>query len=63
MSSPSKDARPAGEPAYLVFDVETVPDGELLRRVRYSADKLTSEQAVQRARSEALERKIGRAHV
>lgn len=49
-----------GEPAYLVFDIETVPDGELIRRVKYSQEAVNPQQAVQRARADALERSEGR---
>lgn len=47
-------------PAYLVFDVETVPDGELIRRVRYPGETISVEQAVERMREEVLERTEGR---
>lgn len=47
-------------PAYLVFDVETIPDGELLRRVKYPEEGLSIPDAVERARTEALERSSGR---
>lgn len=54
------DRPSAAEPAYLVFDIETVPDGELLRRVRYANEPIGPEEAVRRARAEALERSDGR---
>jgi predicted PolB exonuclease-like 3'-5' exonuclease len=41
--------------AFLVFDTESVPDGDLLRRVKYPGDALTPEQAIERARQEARE--------
>ena len=50
----------ASEPAYLVFDVETVPDGELLRRVKYPGEEISDEEAVQRAKEEMLQRSGGR---
>ena len=34
------------EPAFLVFDIETVPDGELIRRVRFSKEEMTGEDAI-----------------
>lgn len=46
--------------AYLVFDIETVPDGELLRRVKYPGENLSDDAAVERARAEALEKTGGR---
>lgn len=55
-----KTKTPETEPAFLVFDIETVPDGELLRRVRYAKQSISPEEAVRRARAEALERSEGR---
>jgi len=48
-------APPAAGPAtaFLVFDTESVPDGDLLRRVKYPDRDLTPEEAVERARQEA----------
>lgn len=46
MTTPAK-------PAYLVFDIETVPDGKLIGRTRYPELGLSPEEAVQRAREEA----------
>lgn len=51
---------PSAEPAYLVFDVETVPDGELIRRVRYPDERISVRAAVERLRGEMLERSKGR---
>ena len=42
--------------AYLVFDVETVGDGELIARVQYPNEDLDPDVAVDRFRSELLER-------
>jgi predicted PolB exonuclease-like 3'-5' exonuclease len=47
-------------PAYLIFDIETVPDGELLRRVKYPGEGLSVEAAVERARAEAREKSGGK---
>ena len=41
-------------PRYLVFDVESVADGELVSRVRYPGDDLTPEEAVDRYRAELM---------
>ncbi len=49
----------ATRPAYIVFDIETIPDGELLSRVRYPGENLTAEQAVQRAQEEEKHRHGG----
>ncbi len=39
--------------AYLVFDTETVPDGRLVRQVKYPGEDLTPEEAIARAQAEA----------
>jgi 3'-5' exonuclease len=41
--------------AFLVFDTESVPDGQLIGRVKYPGQKLTPEEAIERARAEARE--------
>lgn len=41
--------------SYLVFDVEAVGDGEMIAKVRYAQDGLTSAQALRRYRDELLE--------
>ncbi|HVS38425.1 MAG TPA: 3'-5' exonuclease, partial [Gemmataceae bacterium] len=41
--------------AFLVFDTESVPDGQLLARVKYPGEDLTPEAAVEKARTEARE--------
>lgn len=46
-------------PAFLVFDIETVPDGELIRRVKYPGEKLSTDEAIRRVRQEALDRSGG----
>jgi predicted PolB exonuclease-like 3'-5' exonuclease len=43
------------EPAYLIVDTESVPDGRLLGKVKYADQSLTDEQAVARAQAEARE--------
>lgn len=40
---------------YLIFDVETVGDGDLIQRVRYPDDKLSPRDAVEMYRSDLLE--------
>jgi 3'-5' exonuclease len=45
----------AGEPAYLVMDTESVPDGRLLAAVKYARDNVTPAEAVSRAQAEARE--------
>jgi predicted PolB exonuclease-like 3'-5' exonuclease len=40
---------------YLVFDIESVADGELVSRVKYPSDGLSAEDAVRRYRSELME--------
>jgi predicted PolB exonuclease-like 3'-5' exonuclease len=39
--------------AYLVFDTESIPDGDLLRRVKYPDAPLSAEEAIDKARQEA----------
>ena len=41
--------------AFLVFDTESVPDGQLLARVKYPGENLTPEEAIVRAQEEARE--------
>lgn len=45
-------------PAYLIIDTESVPDGELLSRVKYAGENLSPEEAVSRAQAEARERSL-----
>jgi predicted PolB exonuclease-like 3'-5' exonuclease len=42
----------ANEGAFLVFDIEAIPDGELVKKVRYFGEKLTPEEAIARAQDE-----------
>jgi predicted PolB exonuclease-like 3'-5' exonuclease len=42
--------------AFLVVDTESVPDGDLLARVKYPAEDLTPVEAVERARAEEREK-------
>ncbi|HEV3258111.1 MAG TPA: 3'-5' exonuclease [Gemmataceae bacterium] len=48
------EAQPA--PAFLVLDTESIPDGQLLGRVKYAAEALSPEQAIAKAQAEARER-------
>ncbi len=48
-------AVPGATTAYLVLDTESVPDGDLLRRVRYPGESLSAEEAIARAQAEARE--------
>ena len=41
---------------YLVFDVESVADGDLIAKIRYPGDGLDAEQAIERYRAELLEK-------
>jgi 3'-5' exonuclease len=52
-----RSAKAGQEPAtaFLVLDTESVPDGELLARVKYPAESLTPEEAIERAKAEARE--------
>lgn len=40
---------------YLIFDIETVGDGNLIQRIRYPDEQLTPRQAIARYRSQLLE--------
>ena len=42
---------------YLVFDIESVADGQLVSRVKYAADELDAESAVERYRQELMDEK------
>ncbi len=44
---------PSIRTAFLVIDSESVPDGDLIARVKYPGDKLTPDEAIERARAEA----------
>ncbi len=43
------------ETAFIVLDTESVPDGQLLARVKYPDEVLTPEEAIRRAQAEARE--------
>jgi predicted PolB exonuclease-like 3'-5' exonuclease len=46
-------AVPGATTAYLILDTESIPNGDLLSRVKYSDDKLTPDEAIDRAQTEA----------
>lgn len=46
-------AKSVEDPGYLVFDIETIPDGRLIQKTKYPDENLSEEEAVQRARVEA----------
>jgi predicted PolB exonuclease-like 3'-5' exonuclease len=46
-------ADPATRTAFLVIDTESVPDGDLIARVKYPGETLTANEAIERARIEA----------
>jgi 3'-5' exonuclease len=48
---------PKRKPAYLVFDVEAIADGDLISRVRYPGAGLTPAEAVARFRAEMMAQK------
>lgn len=47
---PFTGADPAARTAFLVIDTESVPDGRLLAAVKYPGEKLTPDEAIDRAR-------------
>ena len=44
------------KPAYLIFDVEAVADGELVKNVRYPDEELTPAEAIRKYRDELIEK-------
>lgn len=46
----------AAPPAFLVFDCESIPDGVLLAKTKYAGEKLTPDEAIQKAQEEAREK-------
>jgi 3'-5' exonuclease len=44
---------------YILFDIESIPDGDLLRGVQYAGEPITPDEAVDKARAEALEKSDG----
>lgn len=44
---------------YIVFDIESIPDGELLQAVNYPDEPLTPDQAIDKARAAALAKSDG----
>ena len=48
-------AVPGATTAYLILDTESVPDGDLIRRVKYPDQNLTPDEAIVRAQNEARE--------
>ena len=44
---------------YLVFDIESVPDGELIKKVRYPKEDISAAEAISRYQAELLESSDG----
>ena len=42
---------------YLVFDIETIPDGDLISRIRYPDEELEPQGAIEKYQQELLETK------
>lgn len=51
------DSETNNQISYLIFDVETVADGDLISKVRYPNEELTPEEAVSKYQAELLEEK------
>lgn len=47
---------PTHDVRYLLFDIESVADGELISKVRYPGDSLSADDAIDRYRNELLEK-------
>ena len=41
---------------FLVFDIETVPDGELISHIRYPKEELQPQQAIEKYQKELLDK-------
>ena len=54
MPSPREVAMKTADVSYLVFDIESVADGDLVSAIRYPGENLTPEEAVERYRAELL---------
>ncbi len=52
------DAAP--DPAYLIMDTESVPDGRLIALDKYPGESIAPEEAVERAQAEARDRSLNR---
>ncbi len=54
MTPPSPHSSPPdpGDSAYLVFDIEAIPDGDLVAKVRFPGEELTSGEAITRAQDQ-----------
>jgi predicted PolB exonuclease-like 3'-5' exonuclease len=48
-------AVPGATTAFLILDTESVPDGDLIRRVKYPEESITPEEAIARAQAEVRE--------
>ncbi|MEZ6141223.1 MAG: 3'-5' exonuclease [Zavarzinella sp.] len=55
MSDDREELPPEKEIRFLVFDIESIPDGNLIKNLRYQDTDLTDAEAVQRAQEEARE--------
>jgi predicted PolB exonuclease-like 3'-5' exonuclease len=55
-SRPRSATVPGVEPAFLIIDCESVPDGQLLAAVKYPGENVTPEEAVRRFQDELRER-------
>lgn len=56
MSKPNAKSDATGEVKYLVFDCESVADGELVSKLRYPGEGLSAELAIARYRAELMEK-------
>ncbi len=59
MVNPANPAA-ASRTAYLIFDTESIPDGQLLALTKYAGQNLSPEQAIAQAQDEAREATSGR---
>ena len=54
--SPTGSSMTPQDVRYLLFDIESVADGDLIRDVRYAGEPLSAEQAIEKYRTELFER-------
>ncbi len=52
-SSSSSGVSTTPQTAYLIIDTESVPDGQLIKSIKYPDEQLTTEEAVRKAQNEA----------
>ncbi|MDA3900879.1 MAG: ribonuclease H-like domain-containing protein [Spirochaetes bacterium] len=57
-----KNNKNTSENKYIVFDVESVPDGRLIKDVKYPGEQITEDEAITRLQDEVFERSGGKSN-